>query len=102
MVNRLPGGRADVDADVETVRLIAFPDDGCHVAEHLPACGLLTGAKIEICSAVPPGDYQQVPGIYRVLVENGECGIGFEEKFSVGIGMAEGAGSIVLSWWQLA
>ncbi len=72
VINRLAGSAADVDADVETGRVEAFADDDCHRVEQVPASGLLVGGKLEIRTAVPPGNHQHVTGIYRVLVENGE------------------------------
>ncbi len=102
VINRLAGSAADVDADVETGRVETLTDDGRHIVEQLPAGSLLVGGKLEIGTAVPPRNHQHVTGIYRVFVENGECSAGFQDWFSGGIGVAEGAGGIVLSWNKIS
>ena len=96
MINGLAGSTADVDADVESVRVEALTDDGRHFVEQLPADDLLIGGKPEITAAMPTGDHQHVAVAHRVLVENGEGGAGLEDEFGER-GMAERAGAILLS-----
>ncbi len=72
MEHRLPGRRADIDADVVAVGMVTLVDDRLCRIDHRQKGGLLRSSRIKQTRHVSPENNERVPWGYWIPVPQGD------------------------------
>ena len=88
----LSGGLSDVDADVETVGMVAVNEDLFATVDEQPKGALFVNRKVKIISHVAFGNYQRMTFADGITVEKGNGWRRFADYLNFRIKFAERAG----------